>query len=472
MILSFAIIKNESRQIKADFKASLFQNMITIIYSVEGNHHFFGFESPNLVYKTNLKSMKKQLVIVGAGTAGTIMANKLYQALDSLIWDITVLDRDNQHYYQPGFLFLPFGAYEPQDVVKPRSEFIPRGVNFMMEEVERIEGEKNYILLKSGKQLEYDVLVLATGVVPVAEETPGLKDKLWYTDIFDFYSYEGAIALREKLENWAGGTMVINLAETQIKCPVAPLEFAFLADAYFTEKGMREKVTIKYVTPLAGAFTKPKATAVLSKLLIDKNIEVVPDFYLSHVDNDSKKIVSYDGKEVPFDLLVSVPVNKGDQIIENSKLSDEDGLNFVPTNKHTLQSKKFANVFVIGDTTNLPASKAGSVAHFEAEILTENILSFIYGEPLEAKFDGHSNCFIETGFGKAALIDFNYDTEPLPGKFPFAGVGPMDLLKPTRINHMGKLFFRWVYWHMLLTGKKLPVPTHMSMNGKVFENVN
>ena len=447
--------------------------MTTIMLSIERGHYFIDEARASLVYQKSTENlMKKQLIIVGAGTAGTMMANKLHHELDPVMWDITILDRDNQHYYQPGFLFLPFGVYEPKDVVKPKSEFISRGINFIIEEVDRIEGEHNFVVLKNGEKLEYDVLVMATGVAPVAEETPGLKDKLWYTDIFDFYTYDGAMALREKLENWPGGTMVINLAETQIKCPVAPLEFAFLADAYFVEKGMRDKVTIKYVTPLAGAFTKPKATQMLSQLLAEKNIEVIPDFYLSHVDNDNKKIVSYEGKEVVFDLLVSVPVNKGDEVVERSGMGDEDGLNFVPTDKHTLQSKKYRNVFVIGDTTNLPASKAGSVAHFESEILTENILSFIFGEPLKVKFDGHSNCFIETGFGKAALIDFNYDTEPLPGKFPFAGVGPMDLLKPTRANHMGKLFFRWVYWHVLLTGKKLPVPTHMSMKGKVVEHLN
>jgi len=217
---------------------------------------------------------------------------------------------------------------------------------------------------------------------------------------------------------------------------------------------------------LSGAFTKPKATAMLNQLMAEKNITVIPDFYMQMVDNDRKVLISYDGKEVPFDLLVSIPVNKGDEMIEASNLGDEDGLNFVPTDKHTLQSKKFENMFVIGDATNVPASKAGSVAHFEAEILTENILSYINGQPLEAKFDGHANCFIETGFGKGTLIDFNYTTEPLPGKFPFPIVGPMDLLKVTRANHYGKLAFKWVYWHILLTGKKLPVSTNMSMSGK------
>jgi sulfide:quinone oxidoreductase len=312
-------------------------------------------------------------------------------------------------------------------------------------------------------------LIVATGVDIAPQETPGLKDALWYKDIFDFYTYEGAVKLAEKLKDWKGGKLVINLAETQIKCPVAPLEFTFLADAYFSEKGMRDRVDIKYVTPLSGAFTKPKATEMLDGLMAEKQIEVIPDFYLASVDNDKKVIISYDEKEVPFDLLITIPVNKGDEVIEKSGMADEDGLNFVPTDKFNLQSKKHTNIFIIGDATNIPASKAGSVAHFEAEILTENILSFMNDRPMKATFDGHANCFIETGHGKAALIDFNYDTEPLPGKFPFAAIGPMDLLKSTRANHFGKLAFKWVYWHMLLTGKKLPVSTHMSMTGKIKE---
>lgn len=433
----------------------------TIITQVVGREYLYCTNQP--------ENQMKKLVILGAGTAGTMMANKLYRNLNQDVWEITIVDKDENHYYQPGFLFIPFGIYQPEEVIRPKREFLPKGVKFLIDNVQKIEGEQNQVVLASGTVLPYDILVVATGAVPVPEETEGLKGKLWYKDIFDFYSYEGTTRLAKKLENWQGGKLVINLAETLIKCPVAPLEFTFLADAYFTEKGMRDKVEISYVTPLSGAFTKPKATAMLSKLLEEKQIQVVPDFYVQMVDNDRKVLISYDGQEVPFDLLVSVPVNKGDAVIKASNLGDEDGLNFVPTDKHTLQSKKFENMFVIGDATNVPASKAGSVAHFEAEILTENILSYIISEPFRAKFDGHSNCFIETGHGKATLIDFNYDTEPLPGKFPFAVVGPMDLLKVTRANHLGKLAFKWVYWHMLLTGKKLPVSTNMSMAGKQLE---
>ena len=408
----------------------------------------------------------KKILIIGAGTAGTMILNKLYKKLNRKEWDFTIIDKEAMHYYQPGFLFIPFGIYDPTDVIKPKEDFIPKGVNFLINEVSQIVHEKNEVILKDDSILAYDLLIIATGTIPVPEETPGLKEELWYKDIFDFYTYPGATQLAAKLKDWQGGKLVINIAESIIKCPVAPLEFAFLADAYFTKKGIRDKVEIIYTTPLSGAFTKPKATALLSDLLIEKDIKVIPDFYIESVNNKEKKIISYDGQEVAFDLLVSVPVNMGDGMVENSNMGDEDDLNFIPTDKNTLQSKTSDNIFVIGDATNLPTSKAGAVAHFEAEILEENILSFINNEPLTAKFDGHANCFIETGFGKATLIDFNYDTEPLPGKYPFPIIGPMGLLKVTKMNHYGKLMFKWIYWHMLLTGKKLPVSTPMSMVGK------
>ncbi|MBX2819906.1 MAG: NAD(P)/FAD-dependent oxidoreductase [Rhodothermaceae bacterium] len=408
----------------------------------------------------------KKLLIIGAGTAGTMMLNKLHRTLPAKEWEITIVDKDLLHYYQPGFLFIPFGIYKPEQVVKSKEEFFPKEATAIWDEVSQVIPEKNEVRLASGKVLAYDVLIIASGTTPRPAETPGLNGNLWYKDIFDFYSYEGSTLLAKKLEDWQGGRLVINLAETLIKCPVAPLEFAFLADAYFTNKGMRDKVEILYVTPLSGAFTKPVATEVLSGLLDKKKIQVIPDFYLERVDEERKEIVSYDEQRVPFDLLVSVPVNMGADFVEESNMGDDDDLNFIPTNKHTLQAKEFDNIFVIGDATNVPTSKAGSVAHFMAETLQENVLNYIEEKPLEASFDGHANCFIETGFGKATLIDFNYDTEPLPGKYPLPVFGPMNLLKESRLNHAGKLMFRWIYWHRLLTGKELPVSSNMSNAGK------
>lgn len=409
----------------------------------------------------------KKLLILGSGTGGTIMANKMRKDLPRDEWDITIIDQFKTHYYQPGFLFIPFGVYKEADVVKPKNNFIPVGVNFRLAEIERIEGEVNKVYLKDGEALDYDILIIATGTKILPEETPGLKDELWHKKIFDFYTIEGAKALARFFKTWEGGNLVLNVAEMPIKCPVAPLEFVFFADAFFIERGMRNKVSITYATPLSGAFTKPRASKVLGNLLQDKNINIVPDFTLMEVDNEKQVIRDYNGKEVPFDLLVTIPLHGGDPVIGRSGLGDD--LNFVPVNKNTLQSNKYENVFVIGDAGAFPTSKAGSVVHFQSDVLHENLFCYIEGRPFTGFFDGHSNCYIETGHGMGALIDFNYDTEPLPGHFPFPGLGPFNLLKESRMNHYGKLIFRWIYWHILLKGKEMPIDAKMTMAGKKTE---
>ncbi len=406
----------------------------------------------------------KNILILGGGTAGTMMANKFFKALDRQEWQITIVDQHKTHYYQPGFLFIPFGIYNKSDVIKPKGDFFPAGVKVIYQEIDKISGEENRVSLMDGASLKYDYLIIATGTQIRPDETPGLLGNEWRKSIFDFYTVEGAVALQQFFKTWEGGKLVMCIAELPFKCPVAPIEFVCLAEAYFTEKGIRDKVDITYVTPLAGAFTKPIATKMLSQLLDEKNIKVVPDFYLESVDNEKKVLKSYDEIEIPFDALTIVPMNMGSEMIERSGLGDD--MNYVETDKETLQSKKFENIFVLGDAANLPTSKAGSVAHFAAEILFENMMSAFENRPMTAKFDGHANCYIETGYGKGALIDFNYDTEPLPGTFPLPGIGPFGLLKNTKINHYGKMIFRWIYWHILLRGKEMPIEAHMTMAGK------
>ncbi len=409
----------------------------------------------------------KRILILGAGTAGTMMANHLRHELKNEEAEITIVDERHKHYYQPGYLFLPFDIYKPEEIVKEIEEFIPTGVKLIKCRINKIHTDEQYVMLDNKIRLDYDVLIIATGARIAPEEIPGMQSEEWHKSIFDFYTFEGALSLRNKLREWDGGRLVVHITEMPIKCPVAPLEFAFLADSYFKQKHMRDKVEITYVTPLSGAFTKPKATEALDHLLADKNIHIETDFAIERIDPERKVIVDYGGKEVPYDLLVTVPTNKGDDLIGRSGLGDE--LNYVPTNKATLQSVAHKNIFVLGDASNIPASKAGSVAHFEAEILTENILRFLKGEELKAEFDGHANCFIETGNGKALLIDFNYTHEPVEGTFPFAGIGPLRLLKESRMNHMGKLAFKWIYWNMLLKGTHIPfVSTNMQEAGKNF----
>ena len=406
----------------------------------------------------------KHLLILGGGTAGTMMANKLAPVLNAREWQVTIVDNTEEHYYQPGFLFVPFGGYRLQDIVKPRRQYLPAGVKLVVSSIDHIEADKNKVVLGDQSILPYDYLIIATGADIHPEQTEGLVDDEWGKTKFDFYTPRGAELLAQFLKGWQGGKLVVNPIEMPIKCPVAPLEFLFLADAYFTERGIRDKVDLNLVTPLSGAFTKPKASQILGDLLGRKRINVTPDFGLARVDSKEKKLVGWDDTEVGYDLLVSVPTNMGDPCIGRSGLGDE--LNYVATDKQTLLAKGLENVFVIGDATNLPSSKAGSVVHFQSEILFENFLEHIDKRPMPARFDGHTNCFIESGFGKGLLIDFNYETEPLPGEFPLPGVGPFSLLQESSMNHYGKLMFRWVYWNVLLRGLELPIGSAMSMAGK------
>lgn len=410
----------------------------------------------------------KNLIILGAGTAGTMMANHLVSKLSKKDWKIHIVDQYKTHYYQPGFLFLPFDIYTEKQVKKVGKKFIPKDVNYIQQRIEKIDSKNNLVELEN-ETLNYDLLIIATGSKIAPEEVEGMLSSEWQKSVFDFYTYEGALALRNKLRDFKEGKLVVHITEMPIKCPVAPLEFAFLADSYFTKKGIRDKVEITYVTPLSGAFTKEFCSKSLGYLLEEKNIKLETDFAIERVDFENNKIVDYIDNEVPYDLLVTIPTNMGDEVIERSGLGDD--LNFVPTHHNTLQSLNNENIFVIGDATNVPASKAGSVAHFQAETLTDNILLYINGKPLKEEFDGHANCFIETGNNKALLIDFNYVQEPVTGTFPFAVIGPLKLLKESILNHWGKLAFRWIYWNMLLKGTAIPfVSRNMSLKGKNINN--
>jgi sulfide:quinone oxidoreductase len=255
-----------------------------------------------------------------------------------------------------------------------------------------------------------------------------------------------------------------------IKCPVAPIEFAFLADYYFTQRGVRDAVDITLVTPYSGAFTKPNANRVLTEIARKKGVNVVADFAAESVDAAAKTVKSFDGRTLEYDLLCAIPPNLGPQVVDDSGLGD--GTGYALTDPRTLKSRNADFIYFLGDNTNVSTSKAGSVAHFEAETIVENVLREIEGKPALPTFDGHANCFIETGYSKAMLLDFNYDIEPLEGSFPMAHVGPFSLLKESYMNHVGKLAFQWVYWNLLLKGR-LPnvplLPSHMNFVGKDLE---
>jgi sulfide:quinone oxidoreductase len=397
--------------------------------------------------------MTRQVVILGGGTGGTLAANRLRRRFHDDELAITVVDQDDRHVYQPGLLFVPFGLTHIEDIVRPRQRQLRRGITFVQQAIDHVDIDASRVRLADGGLLGYDALVVATGARLVPEETEGLTGPGWMEKVFTFYSPEGAAALEAALATFDGGRIVVNVVDMPIKCPVAPLEFCFLADWYFHERGIRDRVQLTYATPLDGAFTKPIASEHLGGMLAERGIELVTEFNTGEVDGAGGRLVSYDEREVPFDLAVVVPLHGGATYVGRSPgLGDE--LDFVPTDERTLQAKAASSIFVIGDAANVPASKAGSVTHFEGETLVDNVARHLAGEPLVERFDGHANCFVETGFHKALLIDFNYDHEPVPGHYP-AAVG-LPLLKESRLNHLGKLLFESVYWHGLLPGREIP----------------
>ena len=407
--------------------------------------------------------MPKRILILGAGLGGTTMANRLVQRVPA-DWEVMVVDRDDAHIYQPGLLFIPFGIYEPRDIVRPRRSFLAPEIGHVLGEVESIDADGKTVTLLDGRELSWDLLIVATGARAATEALPGLTGAGWREVQTDFYSIEGSLAARDGLERLREGRLVVHLHDLPITCPVAPLEFSFLAEAMLTDRGVRSDVDISFVTPLDGAFTKPVASRVLGGSMAARGIEVVADFAAERVDCEARQLVSYDGRTVDYDFLVSTPVHRGDAAVERSGMGDD--LGFLPVDKHTLQAKAHHDIFAIGDCTDVPTSKAGSVAHFQSEVLTDNVLRHLEGRALRPDFDGHSKCFIETGHDKAFLIDFNYETEPLQGRYPMPGVGPLTLLEESHANHWGKLAFKWVYWSQLLRGKDLPVPHGLELAGK------
>lgn len=405
----------------------------------------------------------KNLVILGAGTAGTTVANILRKKLPS-DWALKIIDPETEHLFQPDLIFIPFEMQTPEKTLRPRKNTLGKGIEWIQRQVQQVDADNNQVILDGDDKVPYDLLVIATGSHIHPEETPGLLGEEWQKSIFDFYTLEGSIAMRDALKKFEGGRVVVNTVEMPIKCPVAPLEITFLAESFFTNKGIRGDVELTYVTPLDGAFTKPIASKALGGILDERGIKVEAEYNASEVDVDRKVLLSYDEREIPFDMLITIPTHMGAQFIGDSGLGDD--LAFIPTDHHSLIAKSHDNIFVLGDATDLPTSKAGSVAHFQAEVVVDNVLHLIKGESPKAVFDGHANCFIESGYGRAMLIDFNYEQEPLPGVYPLPTVGPFPLLKESKFNHWGKLMFRHVYWHALLPGLPIPVPNQMSMVGK------
>jgi sulfide:quinone oxidoreductase len=405
----------------------------------------------------------RKIVILGSGAGGTMVAANLRKELAESEWQITVIDREEQHHFQSGYLFVAFGIYSELDLLKPKRDFIPKGVEFVVENILKIDTGQRRLEAESGKKYDYDWLVIASGCRIVPQEIEGMLDT-WREDIFDFYTLDGAMALRKKFKYFNSGKIVLNIAEFPFKCPIAPLEFVFMADWFFTVNGCRDKVEIEFVTPLDNVFTKPVSARILKEFAENKKIKVTPFFDLAKVNSKEKTIESHKGEKVGYDILVAIPPNFGDEAVMGSGMGDPMG--YMPVNKKTLKALDVDRVYVVGDATNVPTSKAGSVAHYMSYTIVNNLVREIDGhEPLPT-FDGHATCFLASGFEKAILLDFNYDVEPLPGKFPFPGLGPFALLRETLNNHWGKMMFKWVYWNLLMKGLELPLEAQFNIAGK------
>ncbi len=405
--------------------------------------------------------MSKKIVVLGAGTGGTIVSNNLRRHLPQ-DWEITLIDRDDQHIYQPGMLFVPFGLQKANTLVRSRKKYIIPGIDFVIDEITRIDPNKREVKTKN-HSFSYDFLIISTGCNIAPEENDGLMDA-WGKNAFSFYTIPAAEMLRKRMKEFDGGKLVLNIAELPFKCPVAPIEFVFMADWFCRKKGIRNKTEIELVTPLSGAFTKPKASAVFTESAKSKNIKITTGYELNAVNGKEKYIESVQGDKISYDTLVIVPTTIGDKVISNSGM--DDGIGYVPTHQNTLKALKHERVYVIGDATNVPTSKAGSVAHYEADVVVFNIMAEIHGVKPEEIYDGHSTCFIVYSKGTSSLIDFNYRIEPLPGKFPVPKIGPFTLLQETKMNWYGKLGFEWLYWNVLLAGRHLGAPPTLVMAGK------
>ncbi|SMB99895.1 sulfide:quinone oxidoreductase [Thermanaeromonas toyohensis ToBE] len=372
--------------------------------------------------------MTKRIVIVGGGVAGTMVANRLAKSMVKEVYDgeleIVLITNTAQHIYQPGFLFIAFNEGFMDQFKKEEKYLLHPRINLVIDEAKIID-VKGYKVITERQSFDYDFLVIATGSYPDMNSVPGLAEA-GHT----FYTPDGAVKLREAMLNFKGGTLLLTI-DVPHKCPVAPLEFIFMADDFYRELGIRDKVKLKYTYPIGRVHSMEAIASWAVQEFDRRGIEYEVFFNLEKVDPEKKIAYNMDGSEHPFDLLVSIPAHRGAQVIKDSGLGDEDG--FIPTDRYTLKMEGQDNVYVVGDATNLPVSKAGSTAHYEADIVVKNIISEVKGIPASHRYDGKAFCFIETGLKEATYITFNYEQPPR-------------LSPPSEMLHWFKLSYNEIYW--------------------------
>jgi len=372
--------------------------------------------------------MSTRILIVGGGLGGTIVANGLCRQLGAELAggevSITMLGDSEKHLYQPGLLYLPFGRMREAELFREQRKVLNHRVLFHVDPAVHVDVDKHEVQTASGKTHGYDYLVLATGSRLVPEEVPGMAEGAHW-----FYDLAGAHKMRDALNAFTGGKVVVNV-NVPHKCPVAPLEVTFMLYDFLTQRGLMEQTEITYTYPI-GRLHALEPVAEWAQPEMDRlGIKYETFFNTESVDPQAKTITSVEGSTLPYDLLVTIPPHRGAKVIEDSDLGKGG---WVPTDKQTLHREGSTNVFVVGDTTNIPISKAGSTAHFEADTLVDNLVSLIQEGRMARPYDGKVFCFIETGLSTGTYVWFNYQQPPRP-------------VPPSKMVHWAKLSYNRMYW--------------------------
>jgi sulfide:quinone oxidoreductase len=378
--------------------------------------------------------MTHRIVILGGGVGGTLLANLLARKLKRSEAEVTVVDETGRHTYQPGWLSLPFGEEQPRNLVKSERGLLNGRVRLVTQRANRIDAAARRLELADGEVLRYETLVVATGARLAPETVPGFAEGAHH-----FYAEDAALALKTALDAFAGGRLVIGVADIPYKCPPAPLEFAFKVEEYLTKRGVRDKTEIVYLSPINRVFTIESVSAFVTPLLEERGIRYETFFNTERIDPVARKITSLEGTEIDYDLLVMVPPHRGAEVIQTSGLGDE--LGWLPTDRATLQVKGQPAIYGLGDATDIPVSKSGSAAHFEAKVLAERLAAVVRGANGQELpvYDGHVLCFLETGHGQASQLVFDFAHPPRPPA-------------PSHFYHYEKMLFNKVYWYIVPRG--------------------
>jgi sulfide:quinone oxidoreductase len=373
-----------------------------------------------------------RVVVLGGGVGGTLVANLLDKSLGHDV-HVTVVDPTGMHDYQPGYLYVALGEASGHWLSRDERTLLRGGVELAIERAVRIHPEAQTVQLERGGSLEWDYLVVATGARLVHDAVPGLVG-----GAHGFYSLADAERLREALRSFRGGRLLIGIAGIPYKCPPAPVEFTFMVEEYLRHRGIRDRSEVTLLSPLNRAFTIESASKLIQPIMDERGIELVTFFNVEEVDPSAGTVSSLEGEKREYDLLVLVPPHKGQQVVIDSDLGDAGG--WLPTDRTTLNVEGHERIFALGDATNLPISKSGSTAHFEAPVIASRVSSQIRGTAPKENYGGRVMCFLETGNGRATALRFDYEHPPTPPQ-------------PNRAWHLAKWLFNRLYWETVPRGR-------------------